>query len=246
MITNADYGPAEMMCVALAREIKDGDIVFHGLASPVPMTAMKLAKALGREFTYVNITGGVDPQWERPATIGSTLSPDLYRGAVAGYGLDEIFDLACAGKIDIAFLSFVQMSRRGEINMSVVGGTYDRPKVRLPGGAGSATLTPVTKRTTIWKTKHDKNSLVEKVSFVTAAADAGKELAVVTNLCIFRLKNGLLELDCIFPYTSIDEVRANTGWEIPAVQVPVCPGPTPEELAAIERIDPNRVRYMEF
>ena len=42
-----NYGPAEMMCVALAREIREGDMVFHGLASPVPMTAMKLAKALG-------------------------------------------------------------------------------------------------------------------------------------------------------------------------------------------------------
>lgn len=241
-----NYGPAEMMCVALAREIRDGDVVFHGLASPVPMTAMKLAKALGREFTYVNITGGVDPKWGNPAVIGSTLSPDLYRGAVASYGLDEIFDLACAGKIDIAFLSFVQMSRKGEINMSVVGGSYDKPKVRLPGGAGSATLTPVTKRTTIWKTKHDKNSLVEKVAFVTAAPDNSRELAVVTNLCIFRLKNGSLELDSIFPYSSIDEIRENTGWEIPPADVPTCPAPTTEELAALEKVDPNRIRYIEF
>lgn len=245
-MTNANYGPAEMMCVALAREIREGDVVFHGLASPVPMTAMKLAKALGREFTYVNITGGVDPRWEKPAVTGSTLSPDLYRGAVASCGLDEIFDLACAGKIDIAFLSFIQMSRKGEINMSVVGGSYDKPKVRLPGGAGSATLTPVTKRTTIWKTKHDKNSLVEKVFFVTAAPDPGKELTVVTSLCIFRMKNGGLELDCIFPYSSLAEIRANTGWEIAALDAPVCTAPTPEELAALERVDPNRIRYMEF
>jgi glutaconate CoA-transferase subunit B len=234
------------MCVALAREIRDGDVVFHGLASPVPMTAMKLAKALGREFAYVNITGGVDPNWGNPAVIGSTLSPDLYRGAVASYGLDEIFDLACAGKIDIAFLSFVQMSRKGEINMSVVGGSYDKPKVRLPGGAGSATLTPVTKRTTIWKTKHDKNSLVEQVSFVTAAPDNSRELTVVTNLCIFRLKNGSLELDSIFPYTSMDEIRENTGWEIPPADVPIYPAPTTEELAALEKVDPNRIRYIEF
>lgn len=82
------------MCVALAREIRDGDIVFHGLASPVPMTAMKLAKALGKDFTYLNITGGVDPGWEVPAFTGSTLSSNLYQGSVATYGLDEIFDLA--------------------------------------------------------------------------------------------------------------------------------------------------------
>ncbi len=241
-----NYGPAEMMCVALAREIREGDVVFHGLASPVPMTAMKLAKALGREFTYVNITGGVDPDWEKPAVIGSTLAPDLYRGAVASYGLDEIFDLACAGKVDISFLSFIQMSRRGEINMSFVGGTFEKPKVRLPGGAGSATLTPVTKRTTIWKTKHDRNSLVEKVAFVTAAPDPRREFTVVTNLCIFRLKNGMLELDCIFPYTTIDEVIKNTGWEIARTSVPLCAPPLPEELAALEKVDPNNIRYIEF
>lgn len=241
-----EYGQAEMMCAALAREIKDGDIVFHGLASPVPMTAMKLAKALGKDFTYVNITGGVDPKWENPATIGSTLSSNLYQDSVAVYGLDEIFDLACSGRVDISFLSFVQMSKKGEINMSYIGGTYDQPKVRLPGGAGSATLIPVTKRTTIWKTKHDKNSLVEKVQFATTSADPTKEFTVVTNLCIFRLKNGQLELDSIFPYTTLEEVKENTGWEITQKDVPVYPVPTPEELAALEKVDPNRIRYIEF
>ena len=236
-----------MMCVALAREIRDGDIVFHGLASPVPMTAMKLAKALGKDFTYLNITGGVDPGWEVPAFTGSTLSSNLYQGSVATYGLDEIFDLACSGRVDISFLSFVQISQKGEINMSFVGGTYDRPKVRMPGGAGSATLTPVTKRTVIWKTKHDRKSLVEKVQFVTAKANPAKEFTVVTNLCIFRLRDGKLELDSIFPYTTIDEVKKeNTGWEITSTDVPVYPAPTQEELAALEKVDPNRIRYIEF
>lgn len=240
------YGQAEMTVIALAREIKDGDIVFHGLASPVPMTAMKLAKALGKEFTYVNITGGVDPDWEKPACIGSTLSANLYEGAVANYGLDEIFDLACTNRIDISFLSLVQMSQRGEINMSYVGGNYDKPKVRLPGGAGSATLTPVTKRTTIWKTKHDKNSFVENVVYCTAKANPSKQMKVVTNLCTMVLKNGLLEIESIHPYSSLEEVKANTGWEIKQTIVPTTPEPTAEELAALEKVDPNRIRYIEF
>lgn len=41
-MTNRNYGPAEMMCVALAREIKDGDTVFHGLASPVPLSLIHI------------------------------------------------------------------------------------------------------------------------------------------------------------------------------------------------------------
>lgn len=241
-----NYGPAEMMVVALAREIKKGDIVFHGLASPVPMTAMKLAKALGTDFTYVNITGGVDPDWEKPAIIGSTLSANLYEGGVANYGLAEIFDLACTDRVDIAFLSLVQMSPRGEINMSYVGGDYEHPKVRFPGGAGSATLTPVTKRTTIWKTKHDKNSFVEKVAYCTAKADPNKEFRVITNLCTMAMKNGRLEIESVFPYANLDEVKSNTGWEINQTDVPFAPPPTEAELAALDKIDPNRIRYVEF
>ncbi|MHB8156169.1 MAG: CoA-transferase subunit beta [Desulfocucumaceae bacterium] len=241
-----EYGPAEMMCVALSREIKSGDIVFHGLASPVPMTAVKLAKCLGRNFTYVNITGGVDPKWESPALIGSTLTSNLYLGSAATYGLDEILDLACSGKLDISFLSFVQMSKKGEINMSYIGGDYDKPKIRLPGGAGSATLAQVTKRTTVWKTKHDKNSLVEKVQFVTASPDPTKEFSVITNLCVFRLKNGLLELDSIFPHTTLEEVKENTGWSITQTDIPFYPAPTPEELSALEKADPNGIRNVEF
>lgn len=240
------YGPAEMMCIALAREIKDKQVVFHGLASPVPMTAMKLAKALGKDFTYVNITGGVDPDWSKPAVIGSTLSTNLYDGAVANFGLDEIFDLACTGRVDISFLSLVQISPIGEINMTYIGGEYGKPKVRLPGGAGSATLTPVTKQTTIWKTKHDKKSFVSEVQFCTAKADPTKDFKVITNLCVFALKDGRLEVESVFPTSSLDEVKENTGWEITQTTVPTTPAPTAEELAALENVDPNKIRYVEF
>ncbi len=241
-----EYGHSEMMCVALAREIMNGNIVFHGLASPVPMTSIKLAKALGKEFTYVAITGGVDPLDGGPATIASTLSRNQWDGTVAHFGLDEIFDLAGSGKIDIAFLSLIQINQKGEIDMSYVGGDFDHPKLRLPGGAGSAMLTPVCKRTTIWKTKHDNRSLVDKVDFVTAAADPKKEFTLVTNLCVFRMKDGLLRLDSIFPYSSFAEVQENTGWKIEETNAPIMDPPTKEELEALDQVDPNKVRLLEF
>jgi glutaconate CoA-transferase subunit B len=241
-----NYGPAEMMVVALARGIKQNNVVFHGLASPVPMTAMKLAKALGVNYTYLSLTGGVDPDWRKPAYSGSTLTSNHNEGAVATFGLHEIFDLACTGRVDIAFLSLVQMNQKGAINMSHIGGSYDKPKVRLPGGAGSATLVPVTKCTTIWKTKHDKNAFVSEVAYTTAKPDLTKQFKVVTNLCIMVLNNGLLEIESIHPYSSIKEVKANTGWEITQTDVPWTPEPTAEELAALETVDPNRIRYVEF
>lgn len=243
------YGHPEILAIALAREIKENNIAFHGLASPLPMTAMKLAKALGREFTVVNLTGGVDPDFQTPAISSSTLSANQYEGTVAHFGLDEIFDLAGAGKVDIAFLSLVQLDRKGRINMSHIGGTIDKPKVRLPGGAGTAMLTPVTKHTTIWKTKHDKRSFVEEVDFVTTTGNPKMEsFRVLTPLAIFELNKGTAEMDlvAIMPGSTFAEVQENTGWEIKQPDAPTLLPPTEEELLLLQEIDPNNIRSSEF
>ncbi len=243
-----EYGKPEMMAVAIIREIKKGDVVFHGLASSTPMVAMKAAKALGIEFTYVTLSDGVDHDWSNPPYAASTLTENTYTGSVATFGLDEIFDLFASGKGDIAFLSCLQMDKSGRIAMSYLGGDYDHPKLRGPGGAGSATLTPVTPRTTIWKTTHDKKTFVEHVDFATTSPAIDKQFTVITPLCIFRKPVGekYLKLDCIFPYTTLEEVKENTGWVIDETEVPVMAPPTEEELTAIKQVDPNNILAFEF
>jgi glutaconate CoA-transferase subunit B len=244
-----EYGKPEMMAVALMREIKEGDVVFHGLASSTPMVAMKAAKALGRDFSYVTLSDGVDHEWENPPYVASTLTENTYTGSVATFGLDEIFDLFSSGKGDIAFLSCLQMDKSGRIAMSVLGGEdYDHPKLRGPGGAGSATLTPVTPRTIIWKPSHDTRTFVEHVAFATTSPAVDKLFTLVTPLCIFRKPVGekFLKLDAIFPYTTLDEVKENTGWVIDETDVPVMAPPTEEELAAIKKVDPDNILGFEF
>jgi glutaconate CoA-transferase subunit B len=243
-----EYGKPEMMAVAIMRAISDGDIVFHGLASSTPMVAMKAAKALGKKFTYVTLSDGVDHDYMRPPMVASTLTSNTYEGSVATYGLDEIFDLYASGKGDIAFLSCLQMDKTGRIAMSYLGGTYENPKLRGPGGAGSATLTPVTKKTIIWKPQHDKRTFVEHVDFATTSPPLDKEFTVMTTLCIFKKPTGekYLKLDCIFPYTTLEEVKENTGWVIDETQVPVMDAPTEEELKAIKAVDPYNILAYEF
>ncbi|NPV91183.1 MAG: CoA-transferase [Firmicutes bacterium] len=237
-----NYGPAEMMVIALAREIKPGNTMFHGLASPVPMVACNLAKALhAPDSVYINIAGAVDPQPKE--LTKSTLDMNLALGSVAVFGLDELFDLSGAGRLDVVFLSGVQISQNGEINMSYIGGTFEQPKVRLPGGAGSASLTPTAKRALLWKTKHDKSGLVEKVAFCTARGNVDK---VFTPLCTFKMVDGKLQVESVHPYSSLEEVKANTGWVIDQDEVPFTPPPTEEELEVLNRVDPKGIRYAEF
>ncbi len=233
---------ADMMAVALARRLRDGERVFHGVASPLPMVACLIAQRLhAPRLVYLNITGSANPL---PATLPqSTVDPRLLRGTRSLVTLSELFDMSARGAIDTVFLSGVEIDAQGRINMSAIG-PYDHPKVRLPGGAGSAALMPTAGRTLLWRTKHDRRTLVEKLNFVTAAGNVDR---VVTPLCVFRRVDGRLQIEEIFPYTTPDAVRDATGFPVAVDDhTPIAAPPTDAERAALAQVDPERVRLIEF
>jgi glutaconate CoA-transferase subunit B len=235
-------GVREMMVIAIARLLHNGETVFHGVASPLPMVAILVAKAThAPDSIYLNITGSIDPT---PASLPiSTVDPKLLRGTRAMVTLTDLFDLAARGRLDTAFLSGVQIDGGGQINMSVIG-SFDRPKVRLPGGAGSAALMPRAKRTIIWRTKHDPRVFVDKLDFVTAAGNVDR---VVTPLCQFQRVQGRLVVESIHPGIEPQTLIAATGFPIEVDRdTPVTPPPTAAELAALARVDPDLVSASEF
>jgi glutaconate CoA-transferase subunit B len=231
-----------IMAVAMARLLRDGETVFHGVASPLPMVATLLAQRLhAPDLVYLNITGSVDP---RPGRLPvSTVDPALLRGTRALVTLTDLFDLAARGRLDTVFLSGVQIDAAGRVNLSVIG-EFARPKVRLPGGAGSAALMPSARRTILWRTKHDPRVFVERLDFVTAAGNVDR---VVTPLCVFARRDGRLAVETIHPGVAPDALRAATGFAIevgPAT--PATPPPSERELALLAEIDPERVVETEF
>src|SRR5215216_1117951 len=102
-----DMQPADLMAVAMARLLRDGERVFHGVASPLPMVAILLAKRLqAPNLVYLNITGSVDPS---PGVLPkSTVDPALLGGTATLVSLAELFDLSARGGLDTAFLGGVQ------------------------------------------------------------------------------------------------------------------------------------------
>ena len=234
--------PCDMMTVCLARLIRDGETVFHGVSSHIPMIAVLLAKKLhAPNAVHLNIPGGVDPA-EPDLQAWTSAGGELWETACAAFPLQEVFDLSMRGGLDVAFLSGVQFDQYGRVNASVIG-DYHKPKVRLPGGAGSAVLIPTAKRAILWRTKHDKRTFTEKPDFVTAQ---GHVSDIVTPLCCFTMHGGELILKTIHPYSSLDEVAANTGFPIRYFQEDYTPAPTAEEMRALQEIDPRELRSLEF
>lgn len=235
------YGPAEMMIVAIARMLKNGERVFHGLASPIPMLAILVAQRLySPGLIYINITGGINASPE--VLPKSTDAPELIQKSKAIFPLADIFDLSARGELDTAFLSGAQIDSRGNINSSVIG-DFSRPKVRLPGGAGSAALVPTAKRVIVWRAKHDPRIFVENCDFITAK---GNVKEVVTPLGIFEKISGRLKLKSIFSYSSLEEIREKTGFRVSEPFEEQTVGPTKEEMEVLKELDPERVRDIEF
>jgi glutaconate CoA-transferase subunit B len=230
------------MAVAMARLLRDNETVFFGVASPLPMVAALLAKRLHAPgLTILTIPGGVDAR-PNPLPL-STVSPQLMIGATSQVTLADIFDLSARGRLDAAFLSGVQIDQHGRINLSAIGDPR-HPKVRLPGGAGSAAIMPTAGRTILWRTRHDIRTFVDSLPFVTAAGNVDR---VVTPLCVLHRIDGRLTVESIHPMSSADEVRAATGFPVEVgPNTPRTPAPTTEEFAAIRALDHGGIVGAEF
>ncbi len=241
-MSHPDVTSPEMMTVAMSRVLRDGETVFHGVASPLAMVAILLAqRSQAPNLIYLNITGSIDP---RPDHLPvSTVGPELLRGTRALVTLADLFDLSARGRLDTAFLGGAQIDGQGRINLSAIG-DYSHPKVRLPGGAGSAALMPTAKRVILWRTKHDRRSFVEKLDFVTAAGNVDR---VVTPMCVFIRRDGTLVVESIHPGVSPADLIANTGFAIEVSDdTPRTLAPTSDELRLLAEIDPKRVIASEF
>lgn len=233
---------SDLMTCTIANMLLDGETVFHGVSSQMPMVAMHLARQLhAPNLVHLNIPGGVNPSSVKKSAYSSA-GADLVELGEAYFPLEEIFDLSMRGKLDVAFLGGVQFDINGNVNASVIG-DYDKPKVRLPGGAGSAVLIPTAKKAIIWRTKHDTRTFVEQVDFVTTRGNLWK---IITPLCVFEYRDGKLHLDSIHPHTTIEEVQENTGFPLLYDEIRYTKAPTTQELAILRKIDPHNYRAAEF
>lgn len=230
-----------MICV-MARLINDAETVFHGVSSHMPLIAIKLAQQTHAPCLYhLNIPGGVNPKGTTISSY-STASYELYEKSESQFPLSDVFDLSMRGDLDVAFLSGVQFDVNGNVNASVIG-NYKKPKVRLPGGAGSAVLIPTVKRAVIWRTKHDKRTFVEKVDFVTTRGNIDR---IVTPLCVFKQVDNRLVVESIHETSTMEEVKKNTGFSVEMPDESVTLPPSKKELTMLNKIDPKGYRYIEL
>ena len=218
-----------MVCAA-ARELRDGEVVFVGIG--LPSLACNLAlrtHAPGLQLVYESGTLGTRPE-RIPLSIGD---PALVTGASMVAPMTDVFQYVLQrGHIDVGFLGAAQIDRFANINTTVIG-SYDAPKVRLPGSGGAAEIARHARRVLV-VTRLDRRAFAERVDFITSSG--ARVARVITDKGIFDRDagSGELILTALFEGVALEEVRAGVGWDL-SVASPcgIVPAPDAATLHAL-------------
>jgi glutaconate CoA-transferase, subunit B len=227
----------EMMTVAAARHLNDGEVCFVGIG--LPSTAANLARrthAPALVLVYESGTIGAKPS-ALPLSIGDG---ELAETADAVVSVPEVFNYWLqAGRIDVGFLGAAELDRRGDINTTVIG-PYEAPKVRLPGAGGAPEIAASCRRVVV-VVRQSPRTFVERVGFRTSTGD--RVNTVITDLGVLTRDPGRDELVLaqLHPGATVDAARDATGWDLSVVDEPaVTAPPTATELAVLRELEATK------
>ncbi len=244
------YTAGELMVVAAAREIRDGEVVFVGMR--LPLLAFSLARATHAPRAVGLFENGVVRDSPALAFLVTMSDGPNVLGALWCTEMREIMALLQSGRVDLGFIGGAQIDRFGNLNTSYVGATGSA--TRLPGSGGGGDIASLSRRHVVIMA-HERRRFVERVDYVTSPGfgeggdwrrrvglPGGGPSAVITTLGLFRFDptTGEMVLVKTHPGVTVAEVATQTGWPLRcAATVTETVVPTAEELEVIRRFDPQ-------
>jgi len=165
----------------------------------------------------------------------------------------KVFDVVAAGTRHVV-MGANQLDRYGNQNISCFG-PHDKPTRQMFGVRGGPGNT-INHRTSYWVPKHSARVFTAAVDMVSgvgwdrATGTAAKYFdlyRVVSNLGVFDFggPGHAMRVVSAHPGVELDEIVAQTGFELATEGAGVTREPTPEELELINSLDPKGVRNKE-
>ena len=248
----SEIGLADVVVVAAAEAFRgDVEIVASGMGT-IPMLGARLARATFEPDLLVSDGEAFFVGNDLP--LGGT--EKLVEGWIP---FRSVFDTLWGGRRHV-MMGATQMDAYGNSNIANIG-PWAQPKAQLLGVRGGPGNT-INHATSFWIPKHTTRVFVEAVDMVSGLgydrADAlGAWVAehhrlprVITNLAVldFESPDHRMRLRSVHPGVSVDDVVANTGFDLVVGAdsgVPETRLPTLDELAVLARLDPRGSRHRE-
>jgi glutaconate CoA-transferase subunit B len=151
--------------------------------------------------------------------------------------------------VSLGFLGAAEVDRHGNLNSTEVRDPSGK-SVRLPGSGGACDIAALSKRF-VALLDHQRLRLPEKVHYITSPGFGpwrasgrlrqGGPAAVITTKAVLRFSHkGEAYLHSYHPGTTVQDVLANTGWDLEiSPEVRETKPPTRQELRVIRSYDRN-------
>jgi glutaconate CoA-transferase, subunit B len=251
------FTDAEANICTVARLVQEDKLYFVQMSGP-PLMAILMAKRMRTpNIGYVVEEGAVAPSPTFPLwrmMVGASRSH--YR-AVCWTGMNAVDFHAGLGYMDYGVLAAIQIDKYGNLNSTMLGGSYEKPERRFGGPGGGNEIASQCWRIIVM-TKLEKRKFVEKVDFMSSpgfldGSRGARERAgmpagtgpylVVTERALFGFdeKSHVMRLQAVAPWISVEEVLARMEFK-PLIAEPLerLLPPTQEELAVLRaEIDPG-------
>ena len=245
-----DARRADVIAVACAEAFRgDGEIFGSGMGT-MPMLGARLARATFEPDLLVS--DGVAFFVDGDLPIGGT-----DRTVEGWIPFRQVFNTLWGGRRHV-MMGASQIDRHGNTNISNIG-PWHQPKVQLLGVRGGPGNT-INHAVSYWIPKHTSRVFAEAVDMASGigydrAAAVGERTRhwhriprVITDLAVldFETPDHAMRIASVHPGVTVDDVREATSFDLTADDdVSESRPPTDDEMAAIERLDPDGLRYRE-
>jgi acyl CoA:acetate/3-ketoacid CoA transferase beta subunit len=248
-----EISPDDFIVACISRQVKNGEIVAQGLATPLVAAGYLLARLTHAPDLYFASAIGQGICHE-PAPLALTQVEKLWLDrSLTNVG----FVRAAADMLPVLrpkeFFRPAQIDAQGNFNNIAFGKDYSHPRLRLPGTGGIPDVTTFINDIHLYIPRHSRLTFVPRVDFVSGMGFSPERTRgsgpryLVTDLGQFDFLHGKMRLTHYHPGVSIQKIQSHTGFELeisPDVSETI--PPSEEEFALLsQQIDPLGIRHLE-
>jgi len=248
-----EIAPDEFMVVCMARQVRDGELVAQGIATPLVAAAYLLARRTHAPNLYFSsaIGQGICRQ-PAPLSLCQVESLWLDRSLV-NIGFARAVCDVLPTLHPLEFFRPAQIDPHGNINNIAFGMDYHHPRLRLPGTGGIPDVTTYLSDIMYYVPRHSRVTFVPQLDFCAglghnSARKHGKgPRYLVTDLGQFDFESGWMRITSYHPGVTIEKIQAHTGFPLEvAPMLSETPTPTEAEIDLLRNeIDPLNIRRLE-
>ncbi len=248
-----DISPDELMVVCMARQVRDGELVAQGIATPLVAAAYLFARRTHAPNIYFSsaIGQGICRQ---PAPLSLTRVEQLWLdNSLTNVGFSRAVSEVLPSLHPMEFFRPAQVDPAGNFNNIAIGKDYRRPFLRLPGTGGIPDVTTFIDDIMLYVPRHSRVTFVSQLDFCaglghnSARKHGSGPRYLVTDLGQFDFAFGRMRLTTYHPGVTIGKIQAHTGFDLEiSPEVTETPLPAEGELLLLRNeIDPLNIRRLE-